>query len=63
MDLAELADDPRFADFEARGRNRDELIAQLSDRFAERTTAEWLTTLRGRIPIAPVRSMRGSPRP
>lgn len=58
MDLADLADDRRFTDFEARGRNRDELIARLSERFAERTTAEWLTTLRGRIPIAPVRSMQ-----
>jgi crotonobetainyl-CoA:carnitine CoA-transferase CaiB-like acyl-CoA transferase len=57
MGLAGLADDPRFADFEARGRNRDVLLARLSGRFAERTTAEWLAALRGRIPIAPVRSM------
>ena len=39
------------------GAHRDELLAILSERFAERTTADWLTTLRGRIPIAPVRSM------
>jgi crotonobetainyl-CoA:carnitine CoA-transferase CaiB-like acyl-CoA transferase len=57
MDLAELADDPRFADFVARSRNRDVLLARLSERFAERSTAEWLVTLRGRIPIAPVRSL------
>jgi crotonobetainyl-CoA:carnitine CoA-transferase CaiB-like acyl-CoA transferase len=57
MGLAGLADDPRFADFEARGRNRDVLLARLSGRFAERTTVEWLVALRGRIPIAPVRSM------
>ena len=57
MDLPELADDPRFADFEARGRNREILLAILSKRFAERATAEWLAMLRGRIPIAPVRSL------
>ena len=57
MGLAQLADDPRFIDFEARGQHRDILIASLSERFAERTTAQWLVTLRGRIPVAPVRSM------
>ena len=57
MGLAALADDPLFAHFEARGVNRDLLLDTLSARFAERTTAEWLATLRGRIPIAPVRSM------
>ena len=50
MGLPELADDPRFADFEARNHSRDVLIAILSGRFAERTTAEWLETLRGRDP-------------
>ena len=58
MGLADLADDPRFADFEARGRNREVLLARLSERFAERTTEQWLATLRGLIPIAPVRSMQ-----
>lgn len=58
MDLAELADDPRFVDFEARGRNREPLLARLSERFAERPTVAWLAALRGRIPIAPVRSMQ-----
>jgi crotonobetainyl-CoA:carnitine CoA-transferase CaiB-like acyl-CoA transferase len=57
MDLADLATDPRFVDFEARGRHRAELVAILSARFAERTTADWLTRLRGRVPIAPVRSL------
>lgn len=57
MGLPELADDPRFVDFEARGEHRDELLALLSSRLAERSTADWLTTLRGRIPIAPVRSL------
>ncbi|MFP5342237.1 MAG: CaiB/BaiF CoA transferase family protein [Candidatus Limnocylindria bacterium] len=57
MGLTELATDPRFTDFEARSRHRDDLLAALSARFAERTTAEWLEALRGRIPIAPVRSL------
>lgn len=57
MDLLELTTDPRFADFEARGRHRDELLDILSARFAERPTAEWLERLRGLVPIAPVRSL------
>lgn len=55
--MSALADDPRFADLEARGRNREALLALLSERFAERTTTAWMDTLRGRMPIAPVRSM------
>lgn len=57
MGLGDLADDPRFADFEGRGRNREVLLARLSERFAERSTAAWLAILRGRVPIAPVRSL------
>ena len=57
MDLAELADDPRFTDFEARRQHRAELLGRLTERFAERTTADWLTTLQGAVPIAPVRSI------
>jgi crotonobetainyl-CoA:carnitine CoA-transferase CaiB-like acyl-CoA transferase len=57
MDLTELSLDPRFADFEGRGRHRAELLAILSTRFAERRTADWLDRLRGRVPIAPVRSL------
>jgi crotonobetainyl-CoA:carnitine CoA-transferase CaiB-like acyl-CoA transferase len=57
MDLPQLADDPRFATFEARSQHRDELLEILSARFAERPTADWLERLRGRVPIAPVRSL------
>ena len=57
MGLGELADDPRFADFEARRQHRAALLERLSARFAEAPTATWLERLRGRIPIAPVRSM------
>jgi crotonobetainyl-CoA:carnitine CoA-transferase CaiB-like acyl-CoA transferase len=57
LDLAEIASDPRFADFDGRGRHRRELLAILSAQFAQRTTADWLERLRGRVPIAPVRSL------
>ncbi len=60
MGLAELASDPRFADFEGRRHHREVLLARLTGRFAERTTADWLETLRGVIPIAPVRSMEAA---
>jgi crotonobetainyl-CoA:carnitine CoA-transferase CaiB-like acyl-CoA transferase len=55
--LDELASDPRFVDFDARRRNRAPLVAALAERFAERSTAEWLGLLRGSVPIAPVRSL------
>jgi crotonobetainyl-CoA:carnitine CoA-transferase CaiB-like acyl-CoA transferase len=57
MGLPELATDERFASFAARGRHREEVLGALSARFAERTTAEWLATLRGVVPVAPVRSL------
>jgi crotonobetainyl-CoA:carnitine CoA-transferase CaiB-like acyl-CoA transferase len=57
MELPELTSDPRFADFEGRGRHRGELLEILSARFGERPTAEWLERLRGVVPIAPVRSL------
>jgi len=57
MGLPDLATDERYASFAARGRHRSEVIDRLSARFAELTTAEWLGTLRGVVPIAPVRSM------
>lgn len=55
--LAGLADDPRFGDFEARYRHRATLLEILSARFVERSTADWVTRLRGHVPVAPVRSL------
>jgi crotonobetainyl-CoA:carnitine CoA-transferase CaiB-like acyl-CoA transferase len=43
---AELATDPRFVDFAARDRNRDELAAILEAAFRARPSAEWLEALR-----------------
>lgn len=54
----ELADDPRFVDFEARRRNREELIATLTAVLAARTTTEWLETLGAAgVPVAPVNTI------
>jgi crotonobetainyl-CoA:carnitine CoA-transferase CaiB-like acyl-CoA transferase len=46
-----------FASFTARHQRRDELLAELEKRFAERSTADWLALLRGHVPCAPVRSL------
>jgi crotonobetainyl-CoA:carnitine CoA-transferase CaiB-like acyl-CoA transferase len=51
----ELAADPRFADFGARDRNRDELAPILEQAFRTRLSAEWLETLRAAgVPCSPV---------
>ena len=60
MGLERTADDPRFASFEARRQNREELIAVLSARFAEEPNAVWLERLRGHVPIAPIRPMEAA---
>ncbi len=53
--LPELVSDPRFATNPDRVRNRDELVALLSDRLRERDTAEWHSLLtRAGVPAAPV---------
>ena len=57
MELPEIAADPRFGSFEARRKHREELVERLSARFAELGPQEWLARLRGRVPIAPVRSL------
>jgi len=57
IDLADVLIDERFRDFEARNRHRDVLLEILGRRFAERPTRTWVDLLRGRVPIAPVRSL------
>ncbi|MGH2346058.1 MAG: CaiB/BaiF CoA transferase family protein, partial [Chloroflexota bacterium] len=57
MELPDVAADPRFAGFAARREHREALSAILGARFRERTTAEWLARLQGRVPCAPVRSL------
>ena len=54
----QLADDPRFRSFGERFANRETLLPLLRERFATRTTEEWLERLRGRVPCAPVNDVR-----
>ncbi|HSE92720.1 MAG TPA: CoA transferase [Methylomirabilota bacterium] len=58
LDLGPLACDPRFASFPDRLQHKDALLAVLQPRFRERPTAEWLARLRGRVPCAPVNTVR-----
>jgi crotonobetainyl-CoA:carnitine CoA-transferase CaiB-like acyl-CoA transferase len=54
----ELGDDPRFVDFEARRRNREELVAILDSAFATRTSEEWLKVLTAAgVPCGPVNTV------
>jgi crotonobetainyl-CoA:carnitine CoA-transferase CaiB-like acyl-CoA transferase len=54
LDLAALADDPRFASGNSRHQHRRELTAALDPAFRRRTTVEWLERLAGVLPVAPV---------
>ncbi len=53
----ELLEDDRFATFEARRVHRAALVEVLEATLREATTAHWLATFRGVVPVAPVRSM------
>ena len=55
--LPELIRDPRFVDFAARLKNKDELLPIVQKRLSERTTAEWLGLLQGAVPCAPVNTV------
>jgi crotonobetainyl-CoA:carnitine CoA-transferase CaiB-like acyl-CoA transferase len=57
LGLPDVGRDPRFASFPDRLANKAALVPLLSARFRERTTAEWLARLRGRVPCAPVNTM------
>ncbi len=54
MKLSRLVDDPRFRTFADRLQHRDELIPLLKRVMLSKTTAEWLESLRGHVPCAPV---------
>lgn len=58
LGVGHLAADPRFATFADRLAHKRELLELLKPRFLTRTTAEWLRALRGRVPCAPVNSVR-----
>ncbi len=55
MELPELADDDRFRENASRMKHRGKLVAILSARFKQRTTAEWLERLdAAHVPAGPV---------
>ncbi|MEK7715989.1 MAG: CoA transferase [candidate division NC10 bacterium] len=58
LELPALRTDSRFATFADRLAHKAALLAILKPRFLERTTHEWLGRLQGRVPCAPVNSMR-----
>jgi crotonobetainyl-CoA:carnitine CoA-transferase CaiB-like acyl-CoA transferase len=50
----EWADDPEFATYAARLRNRDRLTRMLDEVLMARDTVDWLEHFSGRVPAAPV---------
>jgi crotonobetainyl-CoA:carnitine CoA-transferase CaiB-like acyl-CoA transferase len=58
LELPGLARDARFATVADRLAHKAALLAVLEPRFRTRPTEEWLTRLRGRVPCAPVNSVR-----
>ncbi|HEX3175979.1 MAG TPA: CoA transferase [Methylomirabilota bacterium] len=57
LELDAVGRDPRFATFRDRLEHKAELVPVLKARFAEKTTAEWLGRLRGKVPCAPVNTL------
>jgi crotonobetainyl-CoA:carnitine CoA-transferase CaiB-like acyl-CoA transferase len=55
--LPALPQDPRFRGFDDRLANRDALVAILDPIMRERGSAEWMSLLAGKVPIAPVLSL------
>jgi crotonobetainyl-CoA:carnitine CoA-transferase CaiB-like acyl-CoA transferase len=57
LDEPQMASESRFASFEARFRNRDQVIVEVQAHFLKKTTQEWLQVLAGKVPCAPVRTL------
>jgi crotonobetainyl-CoA:carnitine CoA-transferase CaiB-like acyl-CoA transferase len=58
MGVPDLADEPRFRRFADRLANRTALLEIVGEIMASRTTEAWLDGLRGRVPCAPVNSVK-----
>ena len=54
----EWATDPEHATFAARLKNREQITEELDAVLMTATTEEWMTRLRGKVPIAPVYDVR-----
>src|SRR5207248_2864729 len=46
--------------FDAQRKNREPLVAILADQFRRQPTEHWVRLLRGKVPVAPVRSMEAA---
>jgi succinate---hydroxymethylglutarate CoA-transferase len=56
----EWADDPRFASFPMRLKNRADVTRLLDEALIARTTQEWLAHFAGAVPAAPVHDLRSA---
>jgi crotonobetainyl-CoA:carnitine CoA-transferase CaiB-like acyl-CoA transferase len=56
----ELASDPLFHDPQARLRNRDLLNGRLDEILSTRSTDDWMSRLRAKLPCAPVNDVAGA---
>jgi crotonobetainyl-CoA:carnitine CoA-transferase CaiB-like acyl-CoA transferase len=54
----EWSTDPDYATFAARLKNRERITAELDAVLMTATTEEWMSRLRGKVPIAPVYDVR-----
>jgi crotonobetainyl-CoA:carnitine CoA-transferase CaiB-like acyl-CoA transferase len=54
MNRPEWATDPRFVNFAARLKHREELTTMVDAALGEKTTAEWMAELGGTVPVSPV---------
>jgi crotonobetainyl-CoA:carnitine CoA-transferase CaiB-like acyl-CoA transferase len=58
LERGDLAGDARFATQAARLAHREALTAILDAEFRQRSTADWLAALGGRLPVAPINDLR-----
>jgi crotonobetainyl-CoA:carnitine CoA-transferase CaiB-like acyl-CoA transferase len=58
LDKPEWATDPDHATFAARLKNREQITEELDAVLMTATTEEWMSRLRGKVPIAPVYDVR-----
>jgi crotonobetainyl-CoA:carnitine CoA-transferase CaiB-like acyl-CoA transferase len=61
LNMAELADDPRFRTLDVRNNNREELLKILDKAFSARTSREWLEILDANgVPCAPINDLKAA---
>lgn len=60
LDRPDLAESELYATNRARVANRDTLIPLLDELFSQRPIQEWIDMIKGRIPAAPIRDIRGT---